>query len=59
MTENIEDAQVIETIAENSIPKTNAGVGMQFLKFCGIHDLQNLAKSPDELAKILNNPYPS
>jgi hypothetical protein len=32
---------------------------MQFLKFCGIHDLQNLAKSPDELAKILNNPYPS
>ena len=49
----------IETIAENSIPKTNAGVGMNFLKFCGIHDLQNLAKSPDELAKILNNPYPS
>ena len=48
----------IETIAENSIPKTNAGVGMQFLKFCGIHDLQNLAKSPDELAAILNKSYP-
>jgi 5'-3' exonuclease len=49
----------IETIAENSIPKSKTGVGMNFLKFCGIHDLQNLAKSPDELASILNNPYPS
>ena len=49
----------IETIAENSIPKSKTGVGMNFLKFCGIHDLQNLAKSPDELASILINPYPA
>jgi len=49
----------VETIAENSVPKTNTGVGMNFLKFCGIHDLQNLAKSPDELASILNQPYPA
>tara|TARA_B110001454_G_scaffold200731_1_gene206603 strand:+ start:2792 stop:3760 length:969 start_codon:yes stop_codon:yes gene_type:complete len=48
----------VETIAENSVVKTKTGVGMQFLKFCGIHDLQNLAKSPDEIASILNNPYP-
>ena len=49
----------VETIAENSIPKSKTGVGMNFLKFCGIHDLQNLAKSPDEIASILNNPYPA
>jgi 5'-3' exonuclease len=48
----------VETIAENSVVKTKTGVGMNFLKFCGIHDLQNLAKSPDEIASILNNPYP-
>ena len=48
----------VETIAENSIPKSKTGVGMNFLKFCGIHDLHNLAKSPDELASILNQPYP-
>jgi len=49
----------IETIAESSIQKTNTGVGMQFLKFCGIHDLQNLAKAPDEMAAILNKSYPA
>jgi len=49
----------VETIAERSVPKSNVGVGMNFLKFCGIHDLQNLAKSPDELASILNQPYPA
>ena len=48
----------VETIAENSVVKTKTGVGMQFLKFCGIHDLQNLAKAPDEMAAILNKSYP-
>jgi 5'-3' exonuclease len=48
----------VETIAENSVVKTKSGVGMQFLKFCGIHDLQNLAKAPDEMAAILNKSYP-
>jgi 5'-3' exonuclease len=48
----------VETIAENSVRKTKTGVGMNFLKFCGIHDLQNLAKSPDEIATILNKSYP-
>ncbi len=48
----------VETIAENSVAKTKTGVGMQFLKFCGIHDLQNLAKAPDEMAAILNKSYP-
>jgi 5'-3' exonuclease len=48
----------VETIAENSVRKTNTGVGLNFLKFCGIHDLQNLAKSPDEIATILNKSYP-
>ena len=49
----------VETIAENSVVKTKTGVGMQFLKFCGIHDLQNLAKAPDEMAAILNKSYPA
>jgi hypothetical protein len=49
----------VETIAENSVKKTKTAVGMNFLKFCGIHDLQNLAKSPDELASILNKSYPN
>jgi len=49
----------VETIAENSVQKTKTGVGMNFLKFCGIHNLQNLAKSPDEIATILNKSYPN
>lgn len=48
----------IETIAERSVPKTNNGVGINFLKFCGLWDLQNLAKAPDEMAAILNKAYP-
>jgi len=48
----------VETIAERSQPKNNTGVGISFLKFCGVHDLQNLAKAPDELCAILNKSYP-
>jgi|TARA_R110001606_G_scaffold7787_4_gene34089 5'-3' exonuclease len=48
----------IETIAERSIPKKKHGVGVNFLRFCGEWDLQNLAKAPDEMAAILNKGYP-
>jgi hypothetical protein len=48
----------IETIAERSVPKTKAGVGINFLRWCGEWDLQNLAKAPDEMAAILNKAYP-
>jgi 5'-3' exonuclease len=48
----------IETIAEASTPKRVNGVGINFLKWCGAWDLQNLAKTPDEMAAILNKGYP-
>jgi 5'-3' exonuclease len=48
----------IETIAEASKPKRVNGVGINFLKWCGAWDLQNLAKAPDEMAAILNKAYP-
>ena len=48
----------LETIAERSVPKNKAGVGIHFLKWCGLWDLQNLAKAPDEMAAILNKGYP-
>ena len=48
----------VETIAEASKPKHVNGVGINFLKWCGIWDLQNLAKAPDEMAAILNKGYP-
>tara|TARA_A200000159_G_scaffold65923_1_gene60991 strand:+ start:5959 stop:6960 length:1002 start_codon:yes stop_codon:yes gene_type:complete len=48
----------VETIAEASKPKNINGVGMHFLKWCGIWDLQNLSKAPDEMAAILNKSYP-
>lgn len=48
----------VETIAEASKPKNINGVGVNFLKWCGIWDLQNLSKAPDEMAAILNKSYP-
>jgi 5'-3' exonuclease len=48
----------VETIAEASKPKNIKGVGVNFLKWCGVWDLQNLSKAPDEMAAILNKSYP-
>ena len=48
----------VETIAEASKPKNINGVGVNFLKWCGVWDLQNLSKAPDEMAAILNRAYP-
>tara|TARA_B100000886_G_C20402036_1_gene483019 strand:+ start:270 stop:1271 length:1002 start_codon:yes stop_codon:yes gene_type:complete len=48
----------VETIATASKPKTIPGVGINFLKWCGEWDLQNLSKAPDEMASILNKAYP-
>lgn len=60
LTEQPTDLKVkfIETIAEESKPKSVNGVGLNFLKWCGVWDLQNLAKAPDEMAAILNKAYP-
>ena len=48
----------VETIAEASKPKNINGVGVNFLKWCGVWDLQNLSKAPYEMAAILNKSYP-
>ena len=48
----------VQTIADASQPKKVAGVGINFLKWCGEWDLQNLSKAPDEMAAILNKAYP-
>lgn len=60
LTEQPTDLKVkfIETIAEESTPKRVNGVGLNFLRWCGVWDLQNLAKAPDEMAAILNKAYP-
>lgn len=50
--------EFIATIQSLSIPKENKNVGIHFLKWCGEWDLQNLAKAPDEMARILSKPYP-
>ena len=50
--------EFVQTIADASKPKTVAGVGINFLKWCGEWDLQNLSKAPDEMASILNKAYP-
>ena len=48
----------VQTIADASQPKAVPGVGINFLKWCGEWDLQNLSKAPDEMAAILNKAYP-
>jgi 5'-3' exonuclease len=48
----------VQTIADASKPKKVPGVGINFLKWCGEWDLQNLSKAPDEMAAILNRAYP-
>ena len=50
--------EFVQTIADASKPKSVAGVGINFLKWCGEWDLQNLSKAPDEMASILNKAYP-
>lgn len=44
---------IVEGTQKERIP----GVGIHFLKFCATWDLQNLAKYPDDFAKILNAKY--
>lgn len=51
-------SEFIQTIRENSKPKEVSGVGIHFLKWCGVWDLQNLAKTPDEMVRILGKAYP-
>lgn len=48
----------IEAIADASVHKNVKGVGIHFLRWCGHWDLQNLAKTPDEMVNILNKGYP-
>jgi len=60
LTEQPEDlkAEFIQTIRENSKPKEVSGVGIHFLKWCGAWDLQNLARTPDEMVRIIGKAYP-
>jgi 5'-3' exonuclease len=44
-------AQTISSVYENL--KYNKMVGIEFLKFCGKHQLVNLAKYPDKIARLL------
>ena len=47
-----------ETIAEAMVPKTNKQVGLHFLKFAGIYDLQRVAKHPEDYTAFLSPTYP-
>jgi 5'-3' exonuclease len=51
--------EFVEVIQELSKPKEVSGVGMHFLKWCGLWDLQNLAKTPDEMVRILGKAFPN
>lgn len=51
--------EFVEVIQERSKPKEVSGVGMHFLKWCGLWDLQNLAKTPDEMVRILGKAFPN
>jgi len=49
----------VSTIKEKAVPKQNKNVGIHFLRWCGTWSLENLAKTPDEMARILSKPYPN
>lgn len=51
--------QINDTInaAINSEKELKRDVGIQFLKFCGKNQLNELAKNPNEIVKILNKGY--
>jgi 5'-3' exonuclease len=48
----------IEAILDQCKPKEVGNVGINFLRWCNEWDLQNLAKYPDEMARVLNKKYP-
>ena len=50
--------EFIETMVEQCQPKEVGNVGINFLRWCNEWDLQNLAKYPDEMARVLNKKYP-
>ena len=51
--------EFVQTIKDNSKPKSISGVGIHFLKWCGVWDLQNLARTPEEMVRILGKAFPN
>lgn len=46
-------ASVIESVRKEHV----RNVGVHFMRYCGVWDLNRIAEYPDEFAKILNKPY--
>jgi 5'-3' exonuclease len=49
---------IAKTIADASLPKTVASVGVKFMKFCGKHDLVKIGEQAQSYAEFLNAAYP-
>lgn len=47
-----------ETIAAAQIPKTNKQVGIHFLKFAGVYQLERVAQHPEDYTAFLSPTYP-
>jgi len=59
LTQQPDDVRLecLEEIATATSKEPIRNVGIHFLKFCKLWDLANLAKYPDDFAKILNSRY--
>jgi 5'-3' exonuclease len=49
---------IAETIAEGSVPKDIAQIGVKFMKFCGKHDLVKIGEQAQGYAELLSAAYP-
>ena len=48
---------LVQSIVDEIIKNKKQGVGINFMKFCSMWNLQNLSRYPDEYALMLNSPY--
>jgi 5'-3' exonuclease len=49
---------IATTIAEGSVPKDIAQIGIKFMKFCGKHDLVKIGEQAQNYAEFLSAAYP-
>ena len=47
------DAKIIEAVQKDKVPQ----VGLYYMKFCGVHDLQRMSDQAQDYAEFLNKDY--
>jgi len=50
--------KIAQTIAEGSVPKDIAQIGIKFMKFCGKHELVKIGEQAQNYAEFLSAAYP-